>query len=133
MISQILSEIKFRNSWRAKSAILTYLKALNFDFYEFLHFWRLKFTESTKYKAPKIKKWRFSNMYNPWNWFHVKSEWQKNPYIFTHFEALNFDFYEFFHFLKAEIHQIDHFLSPKIAKTSVLEVPKMPFFAISVL
>ena len=27
--------------------------------------------------------------------------------ILTHSEALNFDFYEFLHFLKAEIYQID--------------------------
>ena len=31
---------------------------------------------------------------------------------FTNFEALNFDIYEFFHFLKAEINQINHFQSP---------------------
>ena len=36
-ITQILREINFRDSRSAKSAILTHLKALNFDFHEFLH------------------------------------------------------------------------------------------------
>ena len=37
-ITQILLEIKFEDSWSAKSAIFTHLEALNFDFDEFLHF-----------------------------------------------------------------------------------------------
>ena len=37
-ITQILREIKFEDSRSAKSAIFTHLEALNFDFYEFLHF-----------------------------------------------------------------------------------------------
>ena len=32
--------------------------------------------------------------------------------ISTHLEALNYDFYEFLHFLKGEIYQIKHFQSP---------------------
>ena len=32
--------------------------------------------------------------------------------IYTHLEALNFDLYEFLHFLKAEIYQINYFQSP---------------------
>ena len=32
--------------------------------------------------------------------------------IFTHLEALNFDFYEFFHFLKAEIYSMNKIHSP---------------------
>ena len=36
--TQILREINFRDSRSAKPAILTHLKAPNFDFYEFLHF-----------------------------------------------------------------------------------------------
>ena len=36
-ITQILREIKVKDSRSAKSAILTYLELLNFDFYEFLH------------------------------------------------------------------------------------------------
>ena len=37
-ITQILREINFEESGSAKSAILTYLEAVNYDFYEFLHF-----------------------------------------------------------------------------------------------
>ena len=37
-ITQILREINFVDYRSAKSAILTYLEALNFDFYVFLHF-----------------------------------------------------------------------------------------------
>ena len=37
-ITQILREIKFGDSRSAKSAILTHLEALNWDFYDFLHF-----------------------------------------------------------------------------------------------
>ena len=37
-ITHILREINFWNSRSAKSAILIHLEALNFDFYEFLHF-----------------------------------------------------------------------------------------------
>ena len=37
-ITQILREINFEESGSAKSAISTHLEAVNFDFYEFLHF-----------------------------------------------------------------------------------------------
>ena len=37
-IIQILREINFEDSRSAKSAILTRLEALNFNFHEFLHF-----------------------------------------------------------------------------------------------
>ena len=37
-MSQILREINFRESRNAKSAILSHLEALNFDFNEFWHF-----------------------------------------------------------------------------------------------
>ena len=37
-ISYILREINFWDSRSVKSAILTHLEALNFDFYECLHF-----------------------------------------------------------------------------------------------
>ena len=42
--------------------------------------------------------------------------------ILTHFEALNFEFYVFLHFLKAVIDQINQMQSLKMAKTSVLEL-----------
>ena len=38
------------------SAISTHLEALNFDFYEFFHIWRPKFTKWTIFRAPKIAK-----------------------------------------------------------------------------
>ena len=38
--------------------------------------------------------------------------------IFTHLEVLNFDFYAFFHFLKAEIYQINKVQCPKNDKNS---------------
>ena len=38
--------------------------------------------------------------------------------IFTHSEALNFDFHEFLHLLKAETYQIAQFRAPKMAKTA---------------
>ena len=37
-VIQILREINFEDSRSPKSAILTHLKALNFEFFEFLHF-----------------------------------------------------------------------------------------------
>ena len=37
-VNQILREISFGDSVSAKSAIATHLEALNFNFYEFLHF-----------------------------------------------------------------------------------------------
>ena len=43
--THILREINFWESRSAKSAISTHLEALNHDFYEFLHFFRLKFTK----------------------------------------------------------------------------------------
>ena len=39
--------------------------------------------------------------------------------ILTHLEALNCDFYEFMHFLKAEIYQMNQIQTPKIARTAV--------------
>ena len=42
-ITRILGEINFGDSRSAKSAIFTHLQSLNFDFYDFLHFLRLKF------------------------------------------------------------------------------------------
>ena len=36
--TQILREINFVESWREKTAGFAILEAVNFDFYEFLHF-----------------------------------------------------------------------------------------------
>ena len=42
--------------------------------------------------------------------------------VLVHLGALNFDFYEFLHFLKAEIYQINKIQGPKMAKTAFLEL-----------
>ena len=42
--------------------------------------------------------------------------------ILTQLEALNFDLYEFLHFLKAEIYQTSKIQNPKNGKTTVLEL-----------
>ena len=56
-ITQILREINFGDSRSAKSAILTHSEALNF-----CTFWKLKFTKSTKFRAPKIAKMAVSEL-----------------------------------------------------------------------
>ena len=53
-ITQILREINFGESRSAKSATLTQLKALNFDFYAFLPLLRLKLTKITKFRMAKM-------------------------------------------------------------------------------
>ena len=50
-ITQILREINFRESGSAKSAVLTNLEALNFEFYEFLHFLNAKIYQITKIQS----------------------------------------------------------------------------------
>ena len=55
-ITQILREINIGDSGNAKSAISTHFKALNFDFYEFLHFLNAEIATSTKFRAPKMAK-----------------------------------------------------------------------------
>ena len=42
--------------------------------------------------------------------------------ILAHLEALNFDFDEFLHFLKAKIYQINKIQSPQNGKIAVLEL-----------
>ena len=44
--------------------------------------------------------------------------------IQTYLEALNYDFYEFKHFLKAEIYQFKKILSPKNGKNGNFETSK---------
>ena len=51
-ITQILHEINFEDSWSAKSAILTHLDVLNFDFYEFLHFLKSDIYQMNKIHWP---------------------------------------------------------------------------------
>ena len=47
-ITQILREINLRDSRRAKCAILTHLEALDFHFYEFLHFLKAEIDQINK-------------------------------------------------------------------------------------
>ena len=58
-ITQILREINFGDSRRAKSAILTHLENLKFDFYEFYTFLRLKFTKNQNSESPQLQKMAF--------------------------------------------------------------------------
>ena len=51
-ITQILCEINFEESGSAKSAILTYLEAVNFDFYEFLHFQKAEIYQNNQIHSP---------------------------------------------------------------------------------
>ena len=47
-ITQILREINFRDSRSAKSAILTHLEALDFDFYAFSHIFKAEIDQIKK-------------------------------------------------------------------------------------
>ena len=51
-ITQILREINIGDFRRAKSAILTRLEALKFDFYEFLHLLKAKIYQINKIQSP---------------------------------------------------------------------------------
>ena len=50
-VTQILREINFGDFRSAKSAILTHLEALDFDFYGFLHFLKAEISKFTKFRA----------------------------------------------------------------------------------
>ena len=54
-ITQILREIKFGEFGSAKSAILTHLEALNFDFHAFLQFLKAE----NQIRAPNLAKRQF--------------------------------------------------------------------------
>ena len=57
-VFQILHEINFEDSKSAKSAILTQLEALNFDFYDFLHVLNTEIDQRIKIQRLQIcKKW----------------------------------------------------------------------------
>ena len=43
---------------------------------------------------------------------NFEDSWSAKSDILPHLDALNFDIYEFLHFLKAEIHQIMEIQSP---------------------
>ena len=52
-ITQIFREIKFGELKSAKSAILTHLGAMNFDLYEFLHFFNARIDQIKSSKNGK--------------------------------------------------------------------------------
>ena len=52
-ISQTLREIKFGESRNAKSAIFTHLEALNFDFNEYLHYFKVVIDQIQKIQSPQ--------------------------------------------------------------------------------
>ena len=55
-ITQILREINFGDFKSAKSAILTHLEALKFDFNEFLHFLKAEFYQINQIQSSKNAK-----------------------------------------------------------------------------
>ena len=68
------------NFWRSKTALLTILVALNFDF------WKMSKIPPKKYQNLELlncSKWEFWVHYNNLIWFHIKSEWQENLEIST--------------------------------------------------
>ena len=54
--TQNLHKINFEDSRAAKSAILTYLEALKLDYYEILHFWKVKIDQKSKFRVSIIAK-----------------------------------------------------------------------------
>ena len=67
-ITQILREINFGNCKSAKSAILTHLVILNFDFYEFFALFEGLKPNS---EPQNVFKWQILHFYNPQNRFQV--------------------------------------------------------------
>ena len=51
-VTQILREIKVGQSRNTKSAILTHLETLNFNFYEILHFLEAEINQINKIQSP---------------------------------------------------------------------------------
>ena len=72
----ISHEINFGASTISKSVIFAIWESLNFEFDKFQHS-RYRFT---KYLLTQNGSFRISAHQN---WFHIKSEWQKNPGIST--------------------------------------------------
>ena len=85
-VTQILREINFGHydEWWPKNYL--------FDCFSSFEFWLFgNFTLENVKNIKQIQnselfiwsKWQFWELHNDQNWFHVKSEWQKNPEIFT--------------------------------------------------
>ena len=81
---QILREINFEVSGISKTAIFAILGAVNF-----VHLGNFTLAKVQKCIKNQIQslcmcvKWLILHFKNPQNWFHVKSEWQKNHEIST--------------------------------------------------
>ena len=74
-ITHILCENKVRESRVSKSAILINCEALNFEFYEFLHFLRAQIDQINKFQSPKkVKKKVFSDILDSPKLISLKSE-----------------------------------------------------------
>ena len=56
---------------------------MNFDVEKFSHLRMLKIAKNSKFRAAKMSKWQFLGLQIDQNWFHVKSDWQKNLEIST--------------------------------------------------
>ena len=93
--TQILREINFSIVKSSKTAILTILEALNFDFRENSTFQSVENSQNALIQSFKnVEMAVFCGLWNFPNWFHVKSEWQKNPDISTlWWRNKNFRFY----------------------------------------
>ena len=63
-VTPILREINLWDSRSVKSAILTQLEALNFDFYELLHSLKAEILHISKFRAPKMTKMAILQLLN---------------------------------------------------------------------
>ena len=83
-VTQILREINFWESRRSKNVVFAIYRVLNF-----VNLVNCSLSKSAKIhkiqnsEPPNVLKWQILHFQNPLNWFHVKSEWQKNPEIST--------------------------------------------------
>ena len=72
------------NFRRSKTAVLTILKALNFDIKKMSHFEMLPVLKNSKFRAVKrVKNVIFLGLKSNQNLFHVVSEYQNIPKIST--------------------------------------------------
>ena len=79
-VTWIFREINFRDCRSSKLAIFEILdlEALYFKFCYISAINHCTNSLESKLREPlKLCKWPFLNVYNPQNWFHVKSRWQK--------------------------------------------------------
>ena len=95
-----------------RSRILLFLTQI--PFFRLKVFWAINAIARYENESAVVTVWKFHNFsitqilreIKFWNLRSAKSD------ISRHLEALNFDFYEFLHFLKAEKHQIQLIQNP---------------------